>query len=97
MPRPAPLYPVVEEEQISPLTGQELPENDFIHVRPVPPEIKVSTLKSCMFYLPDAKIFLDKILPDPAPCFIQRITPHESYTPDYFTALHSLVFTPGHN
>ena len=47
-----------------------------------------------MFYLPDAKIFLDKSLPDPEPCFLGKITPNPSYSSDYFTGLHSLVNAP---
>ena len=38
---------------------------------------------------------MDKHLPDPEPNFIERLTPHSSYSPDYFTALHDLVFAAG--
>ena len=80
-----------------PLTGQDSSENDFIHIKPVEPDIKVSSLKSSMFYLPDAKIFMDKSLPDPEPRFCERIIPNPSFSPEYFTALHYLVSAPGPN
>ena len=90
-------HPVVVQEPLLPLTGQDLSEiNDFILIKPVPPEIKVSSLKSSMFYLPDAKIFMDKSLPDPEPSFLARITPNVMFSPDYFTGLHNLVNAPGH-
>ena len=88
---------VVVQEVLPPLTGQDLSENDFILIKPVPPEIKVSSLKSAMFYLPDAKIFMDKCLPDPEPCFMDRIVPNSRFSPDYFTGLHNLVSAPGQN
>ena len=92
LPQPAPLTPVVDP---LPLAGQDSSATDFIHVKPVLPDIKVSTLKSSMFCLPDAKIFMDKSLPDPEPSFMERIIPNPSFSPDYFSALHSLVFAPG--
>ena len=85
----------MDQESSLPLTGQELSVIDFIHVKPCPPDIKVSTLKSAMFYLPDSRIFMDKSLPDPEPGFMERIIPHPKFSPDYFTALHSLVYAPG--
>ena len=88
---------VVVQEVLPPLTGQDLSENDFIFIKPVPPEIKVSSLKSAMFYLPDAKIFMDKCLPDPETCFMDRIVPNSRFSPDYFTGLHNLVSAPGQN
>ena len=94
-PLPAPLSTVVEQDPLLPLTGQDTSESDFIHVRPVPPDIKVSTLKSAMFYLPNAKLFMDKFLPDPEPRFCDRIVPNPDFSPDYFAALHSRVFAPG--
>ena len=86
----------MDQESLLPLTGQDISENefDFILIKPVTPEVKVSTLKSCMFYLPDDKIFIDKILPDPEPSFLSRITPNEKFSPDYFTGLHNLVSAP---
>ena len=85
----------MEQEPLLPFTGQDVSEIDFIHVKPVPPEIKVSSLKTALFYLPDAKLFMDKHLPDPEPKFMERLTPNSSFSPDYFTALHNLVFAPG--
>ena len=38
---------------------------------------------------------MDKSLPDPQPVFMERIIPHPKFSPDYFTALHSLVYAPG--
>ena len=85
-------------EPLLPLSGQDLSEeNDFILIKPVEPEIKVSSLKSSMFYLPDAKIFMDKTLPDPEPGFLAKITPNKRFSPDYFTGLHNLVSAPGHS
>ena len=86
---------VVVQEVLPPLTGQDLSENDFILIKPVPPEIKVSSLKSAMFYLPDAKIFIDKCLPDHDSCFIEIIVPISRFSPDYLTGLHNLVNAPG--
>ena len=80
---------VVVQEVLPPLTGQDLSENDFILIKPVPPEIKVSSLKSAMFYLPDAKIFMDKCLPDLEPCFMERIVPHSRFSPT--TLLASII------
>ena len=76
-PHPVPPPPVVVQHL--PFTGQEDSENDFIHVRPVPPDIKVSTLKSSMFYLPDANIFMDKSLPDSEPVFLSRLASQPSF------------------
>ena len=65
--------------------------------KPVKPEIKVSTLKSALFYLNDGKIFVDKHLPDPTPTFLSRLVPNIRFSSEYFTALHSLVSAPGDN
>ena len=94
-PHPVPPPPVVVQHL--PFTGQENSENDFIHVRPVPPDIKVSTLKSSMFYLPDANIFMDKSLPDSEPVFLSRLASPPSFPPSFFTDLHFLVNAPGLN
>ena len=86
----------MDQESLLPLTGQDISENeiDFILIKPVTPEVKVSNLKSCMFYLPDDKIFIDKILPDPEPSFLSRITLNDKFSPDYSTGLHTLVSAP---
>ena len=88
-------HPVVDGVHHLPLPDQDLSETNFILIKPVLPEIKVSTLKTAMFFLPDGNIFFDKCLPDPAPQFLERLTPNQSFTPDYFTALHDLVSAPG--
>ena len=64
-------------------------------IKPVKTEIKVSTLKTAIFYLNDGKLFLDKHLPDPDPK--HRLISNQRFPPDYFTALHSLVSAPGDN
>ena len=95
-PQPVPLDPVVDEELPLPLlAGQDLPETNFILIKPVLPEIKMSTLETAIFFLPDARLFQDKYLPDPDPPFMERLSPNQSYPPEYFTALHDLVFAPG--
>ena len=77
-----PQTPVVKGEQHLPLPGQDLSETNFMLFKPVLPEIKVSTLKNAMFFLPDSKIFIDKCLPDPVPRFMERLTPNQSFTPE---------------
>ena len=62
--------------------------------KPAKPEIKVSSLKTALFYLHDGRIFKDKHLPDPAPTFLSRLVPHSRFSSEYFTALHSLVAAP---
>ena len=86
----------MDQEFSLPLTGQDMSENetDFILIKPVPAEIRVSSLKSSMFYFPDGKIFMDKTLPDPEPSFYQYV-PNDRFSPDYFTGLHNLVNAPG--
>ena len=94
IPQPVPQVHVVAENYCSLLPGSEaiLPVlmND-----PIKPEIKVSSLKSAFFYLNNGKIFVDKHLPDPEPAFLSRLIPHSKYSPEYFTALYSLVAAPG--
>ena len=94
VPRPVPQAPVEEENFFSLLPGSQdaLP---ILLSKPVNPEIKVSTLKPALFYLSNGKIFYDKHLPDPEPAFLTRTIPHPTYSPEYFTALHSLVAAPG--
>ena len=70
-------------------------ENDFNENKPALPDLKVSQLEPAYFVLPDSKIFLDKSLPDPHPTFLERLSPNESYSPEYFTTLHELVSAPG--
>ena len=84
------------DEQCSLLPGSEdvLP---FLSNKPVQSEIKVSSLKSALFYLHNGKIFYDKHLPDPAPTFLSRIIPHPRFSSEYFTALHSIVAAPGND
>ena len=96
---PRPVLPKldVEHEVPLPLSGPDDDLNAFVFYKPVDPDIKVSSLKPAMFYLPDHRIFLDKLLPDPEPCFSERIVPHSSCSPQYFTALHKLVSDPGEN
>ena len=94
VPRPVPQAPVEEENYFCVLPGSEdaLP---ILLSKPVNPEIKVSTLKPALFYLSNGKIFYDRHLPDPEPVFLTRTVPHPTYSPEYFTALHSLVAAPG--
>ena len=92
-PQPVPLTPVVDH--LLPLLGQDLDtETNFILIKPVVPDIKVCTLKTALFFLPDAKLFLDKHLPDPGPKFLEKLAPNLSFSPEYFTALHNLVSAP---
>ena len=92
-PHPVP-QSLVEEDQPLPFTGSE-DLNLFYNIKPVQPEIKVSTLTKSYFCLPDCKIFIDKCLPDPAPCFLERAVTHSRFDPDYFLSLHKLVSAPG--
>ena len=92
---PVSLSPAVVWELPIPETAGLVDENDFNHDKPALPDIKVSQLEPAYFVLPDFKIFLDKSLPDPHPTFLERLTPNENYSPEYFTALHQLVSAPG--
>ena len=95
---PHPVSPSSAVVKDLPLPLAELVEttNETVLInKPAQPEIKVSQLKKTMFYLPDNKIFIDKVLPDPEPRFLDRLIPHSCFTPQYFTALHELVFAPG--
>ena len=94
VPRPVPQAPVEEDNLFSVLPGSEDAAPILIS-KPVNPEIKVSTLKPALFYLNNGKIFYDKQLPDPEPVFLTRTIPHPKYSPEYFTALHTLVAAPG--
>ena len=95
-PQPVPQVPMVDENFCSLLPGSGSEDmSPFLLANPVKPEIKVSSLKSALFYLDIGKIFVDKYLPDPEPVFLSRLAPHSRFTPEYFTALHSLVAAPG--
>jgi hypothetical protein len=85
---------MVDENYCSLLPGSE-DMSSFLLTNPVKPEIKVSSLKPALFYLDKGKIFVDRHLPDPEPMFLSRLVPHPRFTPEYFTALHSLVAAPG--
>ena len=52
-------------------------------------------MKTTYFYLHDGKVFYDKQLPDPVPTFSSKVVPHPRFSPEYFTALHSIVSAPG--
>ena len=93
VPRPGPQAPVEKENLFSVLPGSE--DAPILLSKPVNPEIKVSTLKPALFYLSNGMIFYDRHLPDPEPVFLTRTVPHPTYSPEYFTALHSLVAAPG--
>ena len=58
IPHLVPQIPVVDGVHHLPLPDQDLSETNFIFIKPVLPEIKVSTLKNAMFFLPDAEIKL---------------------------------------
>ena len=55
----------------------------------------MSALSKSFFCLPDRKLFIDKHLPDPSPCFLERAVPHLKLSPEYFLSLHKLVTAPG--
>lgn len=93
MPHPDP-QTLVEEDKPLLFTGSE-DFTYFYNIKPVQPEIKVSALSKSFFCLPDRKLFVDKHLPDPSPCFLERVVPHTRFSPDYFLSLHKLVTAPG--
>ena len=93
LPRPVPQVPVGEDDLCSSLPGAEDVLKLFV-TKSLKSEIKVSSLKPALFYLQDGKIFYDKHLPDPSPTFMSRIIPHDRFSSDYFTVLHSLVAAP---
>lgn len=69
----------------------------FYNIKPVQPEIKVSSLCKSFFCLPNLQLFTDRHLPDPSPSFLERVVPHSRFSPDYFLTLHKLVTAPGLN
>ena len=95
VPQPVPQVPMVVENFCSLLPGSGSLDVLFLPNTPVKPEIKVSNLKPALFYLDKGMIFHDRHLPDPEPVFLFRTVPHPRYSPQYFTALHSLVSAPG--
>ena len=93
-PHPDPLA-LVEEDPFLLFTGSDF--TSFNVAKPVPQEIKVSSLKNSFFCLPDSKVFTDKCLPDPSPTFLEKIVPHPRFDQNYFLSLHKLVTAPGHS
>ena len=94
IPHPDPLA-LVEEDPSLFFTGSDF--TTFNVTKPVPQEIKVSTLKNSFFCLPDSKVFTDRCLPDPSPTFLEQILPHPRFDQNYFLSLHKLVTAPGHS
>ena len=82
VPQPVPQVHMVDENYCSLLPGSE-DMSPFLLANPVKPEIKVSSLKSALFYLDKGKIIVDRHLPDPEPVFLTRLAPHSRFTPPF--------------